>query len=380
MATLTGNAFLRSPYWVTISNNFQLSATIELWIYEGVKNVDRPTTPQYTLTSVSPNVGDDIFIDISELGRDYIESVYDGDYTCNAVWVDYRYTQVIDGGSDIVSSIFTLAGYNGYGYYEDGRNWQNEEGKMFSNNVFYKRADLPIRIPVDSDSTDTVDFIYKGVSQIKKTITDSFDVSGNLVTYATNNTTDYDTFKERVLAEGGVFVDSPCMQKFYENSVLFPVDEVIIKSTNEKTFIKVYNNDACKYPAYKITFTNKFGIEQDIWFFKMSKLSMKVNRKDFSRNTLSSYLNDDISKHQDVSFNTTAKESLRLNSDWVSEDYNEVFRQLMLSETVWITYNEQVLPINIKDSSFNYKTTVNDKLINYTINIEFSFDKINNVR
>ena len=31
-------------------------------------------------------------------------------------------------------------------------------------------------------------------------------------------------------------------------------------------------------------------------------------------------------------------------------------------------------------SSLNYKTRVNDKLINYTIDVEFANNKINNIR
>jgi hypothetical protein len=39
-----------------------------------------------------------------------------------------------------------------------------------------------------------------------------------------------------------------------------------------------------------------------------------------------------------------------------------------------------VLPVNVSDSSFSYKTSLNDKLINYTIKIDFAFDTINNIR
>ena len=31
-------------------------------------------------------------------------------------------------------------------------------------------------------------------------------------------------------------------------------------------------------------------------------------------------------------------------------------------------------------SSLNYKTRINDKLINYTMDVEFAFNKINNIR
>jgi len=53
---------------------------------------------------------------------------------------------------------------------------------------------------------------------------------------------------------------------------------------------------------------------------------------------------------------------------------------MQLSEDAWIEINNEVLPINISDSSFSYKTNLNDKLINYTVQIDFAFDTINNIR
>jgi len=55
-------------------------------------------------------------------------------------------------------------------------------------------------------------------------------------------------------------------------------------------------------------------------------------------------------------------------------------RQLFQSEDVWITEENRTVPVNIKDSSFNYKTHLNDKLVNYTVQFEYAFDGINNIR
>jgi len=55
-------------------------------------------------------------------------------------------------------------------------------------------------------------------------------------------------------------------------------------------------------------------------------------------------------------------------------------RQLFLSEKVWIKYNEQTLGVNIESKNINYKTSVTDGVINYTIDFSFAFDTINNIR
>jgi hypothetical protein len=69
-----------------------------------------------------------------------------------------------------------------------------------------------------------------------------------------------------------------------------------------------------------------------------------------------------------------------MNTGFVSEEYNKVIKELMLSEQVWVRKDNEILPINVKSKSLTYKTSVNDKLINYTIEFDYSFDKINNIR
>ena len=53
---------------------------------------------------------------------------------------------------------------------------------------------------------------------------------------------------------------------------------------------------------------------------------------------------------------------------------------MQLSEDCWIEIKNQTLPINVSSSSLAFKTQLNDKLINYTIDIEFAYDTINNIR
>ena len=73
-------------------------------------------------------------------------------------------------------------------------------------------------------------------------------------------------------------------------------------------------------------------------------------------------------------------QKLTLNSGYYPESNNELFRQLFLSEKVWIEYNNQTLGVNISSSNITYKTSLTDKLINYTIELDFAFNTINNIR
>ena len=142
--------------------------------------------------------------------------------------------------------------------------------------------------------------------------------------------------------------------------------------------IKIERRSECKHEPYRITFINKFGALQSVWMFKRSDVSMSVENENY-RGFIGSSTGYDISEHQYRNYNVMGKESISLNSGFYTEDMNEVFRQVLLSEKIWIYYNEKILPVNIKSKELSFKTQVNDKLIDYKIDFEFAFDKINNV-
>jgi hypothetical protein len=73
-----------------------------------------------------------------------------------------------------------------------------------------------------------------------------------------------------------------------------------------------------------------------------------------------------------------------MNTGYVNDDHNSVLEELLLSEQVWYTEitetEERVTPVIPLTKSITYKTSVNDKLANYTVDFEHAFDKINNIR
>ena len=172
----------------------------------------------------------------------------------------------------------------------------------------------------------------------------------------------------------------------------FSLDNVSVKKTvdissiritddNSITNLKVTAQCGGKYEPFKVTFSNKFGVLQDLYFFKKSVEKMTTKRESYKANTLTSSNTYSISSHTKRDFNIVANESISLSSGFVNESFNEVFKQMMLSEKVWITNTtNQVLPINIKTSNITYKTTTNDKLVEYTIEFENSYNVLNDIR
>jgi hypothetical protein len=134
------------------------------------------------------------------------------------------------------------------------------------------------------------------------------------------------------------------------------------------------------YTPIKVTFINRFGFLQDIWFFKKSVESISTNQDRYNRTIAGLTGTYSINDHAKKVFNKNGNEVYTVNSGFVAEDMNLAFKELMLSEYVWATFGANALPINITSQALTYKTVVNDKLINYTIDFEFAFDAINDIR
>jgi hypothetical protein len=366
----------RSPYYISLTATNLTQVDFDIWIYTGEKITDQTTGSLFRLSASAVN--EIVTVEIAELVSDYILSTFDGDYECTNVWVDYRSLNYIQGQPGTYTTFTTLGGFNGYGFFEDGANPQNNQSLLQSNTTILKLDDAPVNLPVDSSSTTSVSFYYKGEQLYTQAISSSLE-SVDQIKYITNTTNGADDFQQRVLLDGGIFEGSICLEEFNNDFSIFPVDTIYLDGSNGVTLIKVKNIEECKYQPYKITFINKFGALQDIWFFKSSRESLTTKAEKFKRNIVvnGSY---DTSRHQQKVLTKNGNEKLSLNTGFYPESYNEIFKEMQLSEDCWIEINNQTLPLNVSSSSLEYKTSLNDKLINYTIDIEFAYDTINNIR
>ena len=150
--------------------------------------------------------------------------------------------------------------------------------------------------------------------------------------------------------------------------------------SGERYVINIHEQCEPKYSPNKVTFINKFGVQQDLFFFKKSVEKMMTKRENYKSYNISNGIFS-RTEHTSRDYNVTSNESISLSSGFVPESYNEVFKQLLLSERVWITNEDNLTyPVNIKTSNITYKTHLNDKLIEYTIDFEKSYNTINSIR
>jgi len=370
---------VRSPYYITTGTVTNLTSTqLELYIYQGTQTSSRPSTSTYLLNSFA--VDNVCTFEIAELVRDYFTNVFDGDYSTDIFWVDYRTTQFIQGVAQTTSGYTQLKAFFGYGLFEDGANPENSKAVLQSNTKIVKLDDAPAVIAVDTSLATQVTYLNNGTQVYTKAITPSSPLtSSTQIEYVTSGVNGSDEFKDRVIQDGGTFEGSDCLTAFEGEYTLFDFDTILVDSSTGVTKLTVTNESECKFTPYKITFINKYGTLQDIWFFKRTNETLTTKTEKFKKNIISgaSY---SISNHQDKTLTKNGKEKLTLNTGYYPEAYNEVFKEMQLSEDCWIEINSQTLPIQVTSSSFAYKTQLNDKIINYTIEIEFAFDTINNIR
>ncbi len=343
-----GRINIRSPHIVKVTDVDLTSAKLKLYVYTGTQGVRGDA--KYTIESTAYN--GEVTFDISELARDYLDITFDGSYDSQMVWVDYQITEYHLGIAQTPNTIVLKDAFDGYGYFEDGANPQLATNGIFQSNLsgIYVPKGGVVTIAIDQTLVSTVKFMY-GVTVLETNTIIETNESDDSIRYFSYDTAEPEDY----------------------------IDKIRISIQGYDIDIPINYVEECKHTPHKITFVNKFGVLQDLWFFKRSNLSLSTKKEEYKSNILSgnSY---SVSSHQQRILNKQGQEKLVLNSGFVDEQYNEVFRQLMLSEKVWIKYNSQTLPINISSSSFNYKTSLNDKMINYTINVDFAFDKINSVR
>lgn len=368
----------RSPYYINFYNQNLVSVDLELYVYTGVQDNGSNNTRANKFTLTSSAVNQNATFEIGEIVRDYLLHTFDGDYATETVWIDYRYKIELTNVTGTWSSFVQLKGFDGYGFFEDGANPQNNTGLLQSNTTIVKLDDAPATIAVDTSTTTQVTYELNGQQVYTKAISSSTN-SNAQIEYVTSGVNGSDEFEDRVIQDGGVFEGSDCLSEFSKEYTLFDFDTIYVDTTSGVTKLTVKSESECKFTPYKVTFINKFGALQDIWFFKRTNESLTTKQEKYKRNTIvaGSY---DISRHQDKTLTKNGKEKLTLNTGYYPEAYNDVFKEMQLSEDCWIEINSQTLPIQVTSSSLAYKTQLNDKLINYTIEVEFAFDTINNIR
>lgn len=326
---------LRSPYFFTRTAPAS-SASVKLEI--SIENVLR-----YTLVK-SATAGSPTVFEISELCRDYLTIDYDGTPTAGDTEIDIDLVMTFYDGANATGSVLQTitdsnnTGFDSYGYFSEGANYEPP---------------------------------YPLSSAASWLIAPKLGVNNDWEIFVPENKSGYLPY----ILSGTVAYQS------YSGTDTSVTIGVGVTCTITRT-------PCSKYDPQRITFINKYGQFQDLWFLLKKTLTTETKKETYQGINLTSSGSSttyDTTKPTKVIYNKEAKERITLNSGYYPEGYNAVFEQLLESEQIWIQSlnavgTTQYLPLNVITSNFQKKTKLNDRLIDYTIEFEEAYDKINNIR
>ena len=336
---------IRSPFYYKLTNANLASADLSVKIGTGSVN---SVSEKYELSKNELGIDNCVVFELSELIRDYITTEFSG-YNNEPVWVRLDYIIYNTGGGVVSSGQDDYLAFSGYTQYADGINSQGSRDKLFSNNKIFIPDGETLVVPVFSE--DVVDVTFTGDTVTVVNITSSADTSSKIA-YAS-----------------------------VDLSSVGNVSNVLIDSITGDINVPVEVVECSKYNPLKVTFYNKHGALQDLFFFAKNVESVSRSAEGYKSSVYRGETNSySTTEHQYTNLNVTGRERITLNTGYVSQDYNEPIKELMMSEKVWLTQGGTVYPIQVQTSSVEFKNRLNDSLVAYTIEAEYAFDSVQNVR
>ena len=366
---------VRSPFIITVAETGQIGSKVELSIWNGSAY---PTsgTGFYSLSKLIPSASQiSTYYNVSNYVNEFINNIKSTYSTSvnneqSNEWIRFQIKRYKLVGSTYtqVGSTEEYVGVNGFSNYSDG--YQNPSdikmlilGNTNINNYYYSQSSYPntniqyynLLIDKPTTTTTTINVKYERIDSIVKVTTIAF---GSGTTGLFNATipisivkTDPDYINGcKVTITYTPATGSPIVNVFYT----YPIEE-------------------CKYTPVLCDFVNRYGGWQTLTFFKAQGNSISVKGTDYK--LTQSAINYNTSIGQFKTFNLNGKQTVKLNTGFVDENYSELITDLLLSETVLLDGK----PVTVKTQGSDLKTSLKDKLINYEMEFEYAYNLINDV-
>ena len=366
---------VRSPFIVEINEAGQNGSKIELFIWNGDTV---PATPTYTLSkSIASASQINTSYNVSNYVKEFIDNIkatYVWTYTDpepNNEWTRFQVKRYKLVGTTYtqVGSTDQYVGVNGFSNYSDG--YQNPTDKKILvlsntniNNYYYSQSTYAntniqyYNLLIDKPTTTTtvITVKYERIDGTIFSYTNSISVGLSGLFNIANPITLVKQFNE--------FVNGCKITITYTPASGSPT---ILPS------FFTYPIKECKYTPVLCDFVNRYGGWQTITFFKAQSNSVSVKGTDYKLSQQA--LNYNTSIGQFKTMNTNGKQTVKLNTGFVDENYSELITDLLLSETVLLDGK----PVTVKSQSSDLKSHLKDKNINYEVEFEYAFNLINDV-
>ena len=341
----------KSPYIVEVSGTGVTGGKVEIFLYKQGSAV--PTLPQYTLSKLTPasNVTA-VFFDVAPYINEFITNKVCS-INSNTLNVDTAielYTNVRIKRYKSVGAVETLINsVNYYGFKGYGLNGINIDPAPYlldqKNYYYYYNPSNPTAIPF-----------------------------GDITLYNVYNISEQFFIKYTDLVNGDFYehgIASLGWKNIYRVYPTYAAHgnklEVISDLTGVVATYYFKPVEECKYTPVTIDFINKYGAWQREFLFKNSTDSLNVESQSYKnyRTTPNVYSEQESLV---TSFNTNGNESIKCNTGWVNEDFKDNIKQILLSDRILINNK----PATITTKQVDLQKNINNKLINYSLDFNFS--------
>jgi hypothetical protein len=347
--------YTRSPYFITVDEAGQLGSRIELRIWNGTGSAPTDATYTFSKPIASASQIENIY-NISPFIKEYIDNVTPiyaaGETDSTLMWANVqvkRYTETEEGYSLLDTT--TYLGTNGYTQFVDGYNYTDPSDTfvLLSDREKEIRYDITKSIPyvnvlINPEVGDVIEATYKDLRGRNELVVGYTETKGMLKIPLTTTNVKYNKGNTLTIS----YNDTDYVYR------VIPICEP-------------------KYSPVICSYINRFGGWQFLTFFK-TRID-NISTKGTSYNQLQDSINYSVSKGQSKSFNINGKQSIKLSSGFVPENYSDLIQDLLLSETVLL----DGLPVEVKTQATTLKTSLIDRNVNYEIDFEYAFNLINNV-
>jgi hypothetical protein len=355
--------YARSPYFINVALTAGYGSKIKLFLANGTASL--PTDATYEIVK-DYNQGTAASHDynISNFIREYIENI---SYftTTNRNFAKVKVETYRQNSDLSYTKLATLEflGTNGYTLYTQGANYTDPHNEC----VLLGNTNIENYYHRDGGFTPRMGILVNSIlgSKLEVTLTDLNGGNSVTTTLIATSTASTKAILEAVLSDitnAAYNKGNYCIIKYFTGATLTIDKTILVTPICEP-----------KYTPVRCYYVNRFGGWQVLFFYKLQTNTINVSGTSY--NMLADAVDYNTRLPQTTLFNVNGKQSVKLNTGWVPENYSELIQDLLLSETILLDDK----PVQLRTQNTDLKTSLKDKNINYEIEFEYAYNLINNV-
>jgi hypothetical protein len=147
---------------------------------------------------------------------------------------------------------------------------------------------------------------------------------------------------------------------------------------NSLTYTYYILDAECTYTTYNLVFQNRWGGFDSAQFTKVSRETITVERQRFEKTDYtfpSGVFTQNIKNRGKTTFHVESKESVQLNSDWLTDAEFDWLQELITSPMVYSVEDGALVPVEINTSTYEVRKSVNDGASQLVIDMEYGYQQ-----